>query len=304
MPSLLEGSESCPSGKSTRNGEWIATVFCYQTCFFAKSDILVATIHMEEHSLNSKPCWSENVLFVINLIISIAVIFGIAQYFFAPAAIEVYTMRITVVIYLVFILFYVFVLRGLTIGFIQGNGVLVSPELFPELHATVVEQAQRLGIRRAPKVYVIQGGGLLNAFATKTLLRNYVVLYADIVEKAFEEGADIVSFIIAHELTHVKRHHVMKQLWTLPAFILFPLRLAYSRACEYTCDRFAAELSPGGTENALLLLAAGTPLYERVDSAAYLRTIESDRGAWKWIAEFISTHPILPRRIKKATAPR
>jgi Zn-dependent protease with chaperone function len=249
--------------------------------------------------VNSKPHWSEDVLLVLSGLVTAGVVYGLVRLFSSPASIEGITLRITIATYAIAILVYVVIARGLFIGHVQGNGVPVTAGLFPELDAIVKRQSERLGLKKIPRVYVIQGGGVLNAFATKTLVRNYVVLYADIVEKAFEEGADVVEFVVAHELVHVRRRHVLKLMLTVPSVVLFPLRLAYSRACEFTCDRFAAELVPQGYEKALLLLAVGKKLYEKVDVEAYVQTLESDRSFWKSVAEFLSTHPILSRRIRQ-----
>jgi Zn-dependent protease with chaperone function len=254
--------------------------------------------------LNSKPYWAEDVLLAVNAILSGVIMYGVVRYLMSSATPELVAMRTTAVVYGICLAAYLVIARGLAIGHVQGNGVLVTPELFPELHDTVVRQSRMLGLNRPPKVYIIQGGGLLNAFATKTLAHSYVVLYADIVETAYEEGSDVVDFVVAHELTHVRRRHVLKMSLTLPAAIVFPLRLAYSRACEFTCDRFATSLSPSGMEKALLLLAVGKKLYERVNPSAYVQTLESDRGLWKLVAEFLSTHPILSRRIRQATSAR
>ena len=93
-------------------------------------------------------------------------------------------------------------------------------------------------------MYLIQSGGILNAFATRFMGRNYVVIYSDIMEKAFSDGTEVVEFIIGHELTHIKQNHLIKRLLIMPANLLFLLTLAYSRACEITCDSFASVLSP------------------------------------------------------------
>ncbi|MBM7870707.1 beta-lactamase regulating signal transducer with metallopeptidase domain [Clostridium pascui] len=49
--------------------------------------------------------------------------------------------------------------------------------------------------------------------------------------------------IIAHELAHIKRNHIIKQTLILPAMWIPFLGETYSKSCEYTCDRMAANYS-------------------------------------------------------------
>jgi len=82
-------------------------------------------------------------------------------------------------------------------------------------------------------MYVLQGDGVLNAFATRFARKNFVVIYSDIFEMAYQEEKDAVSFIIGHELGHLKRRHVSnwRLFLTLPARFIPLLYKAYSRAC-------------------------------------------------------------------------
>ena len=49
-----------------------------------------------------------------------------------------------------------------------------------------------------PDLYIIESGGLLNAFAIRLLGKDYVVLYSDVVDEALESGLHTVEFIVAH----------------------------------------------------------------------------------------------------------
>ena len=49
----------------------------------------------------------------------------------------------------------------------------------------------------------MQSGGVLNAFATKFLGRNYIVLFSEIVETSIKHDINILEFIIAQELDWV-----------------------------------------------------------------------------------------------------
>jgi Zn-dependent protease with chaperone function len=189
------------------------------------------------------------------------------------------------------------VAHGLFIGQLRGNGVRVSERQFPELHRLVERLSREMELPAVPDVYVLQAGGVLNAFATRFLGRNFVVIYSDALELAYQNGEPAVGFVVAHELAHVKRKHLSKRWLLYPAMFVPFLGTAYSRACEYTCDRFAAHYRPDRAYDGLRLLAAGKQLYAAVDVAELGDQALRDRGFWTWFAEILSTHPHLPKRV-------
>src|SRR5690349_308339 len=73
-------------------------------------------------------------------------------------------------------------LHSALISHIKGNGVQLTEAQFPELHAQFAACCDRLELRRRPQAYVLNGGGTLNAFATKFLGTQYVVLLSGAVE--------------------------------------------------------------------------------------------------------------------------
>jgi Zn-dependent protease with chaperone function len=187
--------------------------------------------------------------------------------------------------------------HGLALGRIRGNSVRVSERQFPLLHRVTAAHARRLGLSRVPDVYVMQSGGLLNAFATRFLGRDFVVIYSDVLELALAEGEAAVGFIIGHELAHVWRGHLKHRWLTAPGRFLPYLGAAYSRACEYTCDRVGAFCQPEGAISGLLALAAGKQLHPHVDVREYAAQAEADQSFWIRRAELISSHPRLPKRV-------
>ena len=58
-------------------------------------------------------------------------------------------------------------MRLILIGHIKGNGIKITPQQFPEIHEILTTQSQKLGLSFTPTMYVLQGGGMLNAFATR-----------------------------------------------------------------------------------------------------------------------------------------
>jgi Zn-dependent protease with chaperone function len=187
--------------------------------------------------------------------------------------------------------------HGLALGRIRGNAVRVSERQFPQLHRLATVHARRLGLKQVPAVYVMESGGLLNAFATRFLGRDFVVVYSDVLELALAQGEAAVGFIVGHELAHIWRGH-LKHRWLTTPGRLFPyLGAAYSRACEYTCDRVGAYCQPDGAISGLLALAAGKQLHAHVDVKEYAAQAVSDQGFWIRRAELISSHPLLPKRV-------
>jgi len=199
---------------------------------------------------------------------------------------------------LAFVLFLV-ISQGVFVGWLRGNGVRLSASQFPDTYKLAVQLSEQLGLRRVPEIFLIESGGLLNAFATRFLGRNFVVLYSDVLELAYQEGVDEVAFVIAHELAHIKRNHLGWQWFLYPSRVLPFLWTAYLRACEYTCDAIAAELCPKGAVRGLVLLAAGKKLYRQVNLEVLSNQADSERGFWVWCAEIFSTHPHLTRRLDR-----
>lgn len=199
--------------------------------------------------------------------------------------------------YLIMFLVLSFLSHALFLCHIRGNGVKVTPQQFSNLYQTLIDICQKLDLKDVPDVYIIQGGGMLNAFATKLIARRFVVLYADILEIAYDNGEDAVKFVLAHELAHIKRKHVARQWLTMPGRMIPFLGSAYSRSCEYTCDRIAVDCSPRGGVSGLMALAVGKRLYKQIDLAAYLAQAQTEGGFWFWFTEKMSSHPYLFKRI-------
>jgi Zn-dependent protease with chaperone function len=191
-----------------------------------------------------------------------------------------------------------FILHGLFMGSLKGNGVKVSEKQFSEVYFLAEKHAKAMGLESLPAIYILQAGGALNAFTTKFLSRNFIILYSDIFEIAYEKGESALSFIICHELAHIKRKHLTMRWFLYPTMFIPFLGTAYSRACETTCDRFGAYYEAEGAIPGLLVLAAGKNLYNKVNLEELNSQEEQEKGFWVWLAEILSTHPNLTKRIK------
>ncbi|MEL7648117.1 MAG: ankyrin repeat domain-containing protein [Sedimentibacter sp.] len=191
--------------------------------------------------------------------------------------------------------------NGLMLGRIRTNGIRLSTNQFPEVYEKVLELCSTMEIRSIPEIYVVESGGILNAFAAKSFRKNIVILYSDIFDLINTGNSDELSFIIAHELAHIKRRHVAKQLFILPAMWIPSLGNAYLRACEYTSDRISAYYinNSEASMNALTILAIGKSLFNNVNREEYLLQSSNDKGLFNKIAEKSSSHPSLPKRINE-----
>ena len=240
----------------------------------------------------------ENIYFTIKLLFSILIygLIGFAIYSLFTRSASVAQFAI-LIIYGVLIALYVFFATGIMIGHIKGNGIRITKNQFPEIYHIIEKECEQLNME-IPPVYMMQNGGILNAFATKFIGRNYVVIYSEIFDLAFEEGINELSFVIAHELGHIKRNHISKRLWLFPSIIIPFLNAAYSRACEYTCDNIGHALSPSGSTLGLLILASGKTGYKKVNMDEYLNSFKNESGFWLWFSEKVSSHPNLPKRIE------
>jgi hypothetical protein len=194
--------------------------------------------------------------------------------------------------------FLLFVAHGLMIAYIKGNGIRLSQEQLPHVFQRVVTAAEKLGMKTLPQVYVVQAGGMLNAFATKFIGRNFVVIYSDLLEACEEDGKEL-DMIIGHELGHLALGHLKWLLFLSPAKIVPWLGTAYSRACEYSCDRcgyvVAGELA--AASRGLVILAAGGKYAAKVNLDAFVRQAQDTRGFWTSVFELNASHPFLPKRV-------
>lgn len=204
-----------------------------------------------------------------------------------------------VLLYVIAFLQFKFIASRLLLGYLKGNAIKVTKSQFPDIFELLTSHSKNLGLAKVPEMYVLQGNGILNAFATKIARRNFVVLYSDVLELAYQEGMDAVSFIIGHELGHIKRNHVgfAKSLLTWPAKLIPFLGSAYSRACEYTCDNIGFALCPAGATKGILVLAAGKQLYKKVDVSALIATGTAEYSWTVFFAELFSSHPTLIKRV-------
>ncbi|QNA87573.1 M48 family metalloprotease [Massilia sp. Dwa41.01b] len=234
---------------------------------------------------------NEKTLFGIMLVLSIFVWAGMI--FGAGGVVLVYG--------LMFFLFYCFAQSAL-ISYIKGTGVRITHEQFPDLHQQIGACCAKLGLERVPEAYVLQMGGSLNAFATRFLGRDFLVLYSDVIDN-LHDNPDALNFYIGHEIGHIKRRHLSWATVLLPASFLPLVGAAYSRAREYTCDRHLAACEhPLNAEFGIAALAAGGKRWRTMNKGAYIDQARETEGFWMSFHELVGDYPWLVKRMAAVRA--
>jgi Zn-dependent protease with chaperone function len=194
--------------------------------------------------------------------------------------------------------FFLWIGNGLLAAHLRSEAVRVDERQLPELHAAFREVCQRLGVAQPPALYVLQAGGVLNAFATRHTGRDFVVVFSDFLE-ALGSSSTEMKFILGHELGHIKSRHILKQIFLGPG-LLFPLiGPAYRRAWESSCDRYGAFAAQDveGSLRAMLTLCAGREHGRALNPEAFAGQHAEERGFFVSLHELTSTYPTLSRRV-------
>lgn len=204
-----------------------------------------------------------------------------------------------VIYYTLIVILILFVCRFGVISYIRGSGIRVTAQQLPEVYEAVVRITQRIGLTPIPEIYVLQGNGVLNAFAREFLFRRIIVIYSNLLE-ACENNPGARDMIIGHELGHLHAGHTgWNWKWlTWPSLFIPFLPQALSRAREYTADRYgyACVENKQDALQGLLILAAGKNIASKVSMALFTEQINSINTGFMRIGEWFRCHPTLVRR--------
>lgn len=232
----------------------------------------------------------ENSRFIVVLLISILVWLGLA-------------VTMIGLVYALFIGFFLWLGNGLLTAYLRAEAVRVGADQLPELDASLREVCQKLGVRNVPALYVLQSGGLLNAFATRFAGRDFVVVYSDFLE-ALGPSSPEMRFILGHELGHIQSSHILKQIFLAPGLFCPLIGPAYRRAWETSCDRFGAYAAQdvNAAVRAMLVLSGGREHGQQLNAAAFAGQHANERGFFVSLHELTSTYPTLSRRVTELMA--
>ena len=212
------------------------------------------------------------------------------------------TFGLLLVYVLLFFVMYLFA-QSAFISYLRGTAVRITPQQFPDLHQRVQACAAKLGMKEVPDAYLLHADGAFNALATRFLGRNFIVLFSDVVD-ALDTNPAAVNFYIGHELGHIHRRHLIWGPLLFPAGILPILGAAYSRAQEYTCDRYGLATceNPQDAVMGLAALAAGGKRWRTLSKDSYVAQTQATSGFWMSFHELIGDYPWLTKRLAAINA--
>ena len=202
-------------------------------------------------------------------------------------------------IYALMIAAFLFFSHVVFITHVRGSAVRLGPEQFPELWDRVVELSRRAGLPAPPEAYLMEAGGSLNAFATKLFRGRMIVLFSDLLDACGDDhGAR--DMVIGHEIGHLRLGHLDWFLLTAPGRFFPFLGSAYSRAREYSCDRWGAALcgDRDAATRGLAILAAGGSHGGKVNLQAFVAQKQALDTGWMTIGSWLSTYPPLSARVE------
>jgi len=125
-----------------------------------------------------------------------------------------------------------------------------------------------------------------------------VILYSDLLE-ACGDDESARDMIIGHELGHIAARH-LDFMWLILPGMFFPfVGTSYSRAREYTCDRYGAALAGDrvGMLRGLAILAAGGSYAKKVNLQSMVEQKNRMNTGWMTLAKWLMTHPPLCDRL-------
>jgi Zn-dependent protease with chaperone function/type II secretory pathway pseudopilin PulG len=193
--------------------------------------------------------------------------------------------------------------NGLFVARLKAEAIKVDAAQLPGLAATLQDVCHQLSIEPVPDLYVVQSGGLLNAFTSKHAGRNFVVVYSELLETYGPDSPEI-RFLLGHELGHIRRRHILKLILLAPGLMMPLLGSAYSRACEASCDRHGAFASGDvdGSINAMMILAGGKHAKRMMNPVSFAEQYRKFRGFFVSWHELISGYPTLSQRVSNLLA--
>lgn len=182
----------------------------------------------------------------------------------------------------------------------RAMSLRITENNFPEVYEIVEDYAKKLGIK-TPKVYVMQSSGVLNAFSTFLIRKQWIMINSELFEIAYREHKDMDSlkFVIAHEMAHIYYGHATfhYHLSIMFSNIVPVVSQIASRTREYSCDRLAQRLTGVDGIDAMLALIVDRHLYKMVDKEDYLKEAKAQRGLFLWFANMFADHPVSCKRI-------
>lgn len=249
--------------------------------------------------MSEKVCARDRALTVLSMVIGVLVWVGVAGLLdMGGFRAMLGAAGVAIVAIVVSFIAYVFA-KSAAIAHLRGNATEVSEQQLPDLHKQLTFCCETLHVPSIPAMYVQNGNGVMNAFATWFLGQKYVILLSGVVD-AMAPNPNGVRFYIGHELGHLLRHdNPVTAFLRWPALRLPLLGAAFSRARESTCDLhgLACSESPELAARSLAALAAGARSWAKVSLDGYRRQVAAGSGFWMSFHELVASYPWTSKRV-------
>ena len=112
--------------------------------------------------------WKEHAYLALKVLLTVGVLGGVGVYAATNRG-QALGVGLVGLVYGMPVIIYLILVRAMMVGSLRGNAIRVSERQFGDVHAMVQRFSAQLGLKKAPRVYVMQSGGMLNAFATRFL---------------------------------------------------------------------------------------------------------------------------------------
>ena len=125
----------------------------------------------------------------------------------------------------------------------RANGVLLTKNQYPVVYEVFEDLAKRASFKEVPGLFLINGNGTINAYATCVPgYRDFVAVYSNLIDGCLKNNdLKTLKMVLGHELGHIRYNHV-KWWYNLLVFIgnlpgaNFILGNPLSRSREYSAD--------------------------------------------------------------------
>jgi Zn-dependent protease with chaperone function len=225
----------------------------------------------------------------------------------AIVAIATYLAPEVMVIVLVYggmIAFAMWVSTKLAWAFIEGHGVRVGPNQYPQIYEVVRDAAAQLKVPM-PTVIVFAGSGLIELLVAKRFSRRgYIIVTSNLMEALIEGGTSReLMMLVGRQLGHIKAGHFKH--WFLKDVIgLFTwlIHRAYWRRCHLTADRVGLMVAGDyyAAEQSLLIITVGPKLASHTSIDEVERQADDLRDHfWPRVQRWLSDYPYIVERIAR-----
>ena len=185
---------------------------------------------------------------------------------------------------------------------IKGSGVQIGEDQLPEIHRCVQIFSERLGLKQAPDVYLVEAS-VINAAAVRFGKRQTILLTDDLIDACLRSHRPTsLAYVIGHELGHIALKHT-KHFRSL----LRGASKRLARLDEYSCDTVATRLvgDRAIAVSGLIVLATGPQLLPHVNIESLIRQAkEVAEDSYSKKAENGQTHPLLLNRLNRIMSMR